>query len=142
MKRPVGVTIVGAYCLATGIFLFAFGTLELVLPKSLASFRFLAIVYVLKRLGPYFALASGTIWCVFSWGLFQLRDWARLLVSLLFAIEVPAEAIMLLRHRFFGWHDVVGWIEIALRVLAVIYLHTPTMIDSFNTKDRESLSAL
>jgi len=74
MKRPLGVTLIGSWGFAAGVYLCSIAALMLLLPKTIPALRHLPYVSALKTVSPYPTLVIGVIWAAIAWGLFRLRN--------------------------------------------------------------------
>jgi hypothetical protein len=140
MKRPLGVTLIGCWCLLAGVYLCSIALVQILTPKAVPSLRHLPLVYALKLANPYFTLAIGSIWAALAWGLFRMRDWARFTATIFLSIGVVWALFMFLLHKEPTWRIVAGSLEMVVRASAVCYLMLPSVIDGFNTKQFDSAS--
>src|ERR1700722_13542645 len=132
MQRPRGVSVIACFFLAAGVYLCSFSTVTLVAPRALPMLKAAPLIRGLRIASPYVTLLVGTTWALVAWGLFRVRDWARLVATLVLAVGVAWEASLILFGRtHFGWQVPLAWLEMALRVGAIWYLMSPTVIDAF-----------
>ena len=132
MKRPLGVTLIGCWCLLAGVYLCSIALVQILTPQAIPSLRHLPVVYALKLVSPYLALAIGGIWAALAWGLFQLHDWARWAAQIVLAIGIALTLpMMYFNHIHFGWRMLAEIADVILRVLAVGYLFAPKVMDAF-----------
>jgi len=137
MSRPLGVTVIGCFFFLAGIYLCSITAISLVEPRAIRALTAAPFVLGLRQVSPYVMLLIGTFWAVVAWGLFRLRDWARFTATLLLATGIAgALAMILLGSARSGWQVVALCLQIALRAAAVIYLLTPSVIDSFRIRSR------
>src|SRR3954452_23148454 len=115
MKRPLGVTLIGCWCLLAGVYLCSIAAMQIVAPKAIPSLRLLPFFYELKTVSPYLTLVMGTIQSALAWGLFQMRDWARFTATMFLSIGVVGELFLLAFHKQPTWRIVAGSTEMALR---------------------------
>jgi hypothetical protein len=135
MKRPLGVTLIGCWCLLAGVYLCSIALVQILTPQAIPSLRHLPVVYALKLVSPYYALAIGGIWAGLAWGLFKLHDWARWAAQIVLAIGIAfALPMMYFNHIHFGWRTLAEIADMILRVLAVGYLFAPKVMDAFLDK--------
>jgi hypothetical protein len=140
MKRPLGVTLIGCWCLLAGVYLCSIATVQIVTPRAIPSLRLFPFIYALRTVSPYLTLAIGTVWSALAWGLFQMRDWARFTVTIFLSIGIVWALSMLISHNQPTWRIVAGSFGIALRASAVWYLMLPATIDAFNAKQSDASS--
>jgi phosphate/sulfate permease len=76
MYRPAGVTALALVFFLFGALVFGVGVVILISPQALSSA--FTLLRGLEMGGPYMALLVGAVWALIGWGLFGLRDWARL----------------------------------------------------------------
>lgn len=135
MKRPLGVTVIGCFCLATGVYLCSISSIMLVVPGAVRALKGFPFVHGLKLVTPYATLVVGVLWALVAWGLFRLRDWARWAAQIVLAIGVAWTLPMMYFNQVrFGWRMVADIAELALRALAIGYLFAPKVMDAFLNK--------
>jgi hypothetical protein len=128
MKRPIGVTIIACFCLCAAVYLCSLSVMQLVTPKALHAIRSAPNVRALRLASPYLTLIIGVSWAVVGWGLFQLRNWARVIAATMFVFSAIWETSMtweasMSAHRSWpNWRLTLISLEIALRVIALVYL--------------------
>ena len=140
MHRPLGVTVIGCFFLCAGVYLCSVATIMLLAPSIVSTLKALPFVAALKLVSPYATLLVGLIWTLIAWGLFQLRDWARFTATLMLGAGVAWMLPMLLLGRYSGWRMLANLPSIILRIWAVYYLLTPSIIDVFKAKQSEHVS--
>jgi hypothetical protein len=134
MKRPFGVTLIGCWCLAAGVYLCSVAVVMILAPKATPAIRHLPFVYALKTVSPYPTLIVGILWSALAWGLLRMRDWARFTAALFLGIGAVWELPMLILQKQPTWRVLAGSFEIVLRASAVFYLMLAATIDAFNNK--------
>ncbi len=116
-----------------GIYLCSLGTIGLVAPKLLISIKHAPFVRILHHAPPWLTLLIGIAWVIAAWGLFQLGNWARMIVTVVLAygalVEISVLAIQKLPTLRLGF--VI--LEILMRVVAVLYLMSA--IDEFSKRE-------
>ena len=113
----------------------------LVAPNAASSFRALPYFQALSLVSPYVTLAIGLIWTFIAWGLFQMRDWARFIATLMLGIGVGWTLPLLLLGKHPAWRMLVNFPQIILRIWGIYYLLTPSIIDAFRAKQPEHASS-
>ena len=146
MPRPYGVTAIGCFCLLAGVYLCSVSAIMLLVPGATPTLRAAPFVRAFVRafglVNPYLTIAIGMGWALVAWGLFQLRDWARLAAQVLLGIGVGWAIQMLLTSRIHSpWRVLAVCVEIILRIAAVGYLFTPAVLDAFLTMRSERFSS-
>jgi hypothetical protein len=148
MKRPIGVTIIACFCLLAAVYLCSASTMQLVAPKAIHAIRNAPNVRGLRLASPYLTLIVGISWAIVAWGLLQLRNWARVIAATMFVFTAIWEASMtwqtsMSTNRIFpAWRLALISLEIALRVIAMVYLCVVDEPFQAHTSDRSSLSAI
>jgi hypothetical protein len=140
MQRPLAVTVIGCFFLVAGVYLCAISAVILIAPGAVQTLKVLPLVFVLRLVSPYTTLIVGTVWAIVAWGLFQLRDWARFVATLVLGAGAAWMFVTLLLHHHSIWRMLLACFEIIWRLAAVWYLLTPSAIDLFNAKETSSPS--
>jgi hypothetical protein len=138
MRRPVGVTLIGCLYLASGAYLCSLASIHLLAPAAVPALPRAPLIYVLKFANPYVTLAVGAAWALVAWGLFRLRDWARLTAMVVLGTGAAWELSLLLFGHY-SVRPVVSGLEVALRLVAALYLLSPSIIDAFNANHSRSV---
>src|SRR4051795_13562210 len=99
MQRPLAVTAIGCFFLLGGVYVCAISAAILIAPGAVQTLKALPFVSVLKLVSPYATLIVGTVWAVVAWGLFQLRDWARFIATLVLGAGAAWMLVTLLLHQ-------------------------------------------
>jgi hypothetical protein len=140
MQRPPAVTVIGCFFLVAGVYLCAISSVILITPSAVQTLKALPFVFALRPVSPYVTLIVGTAWAIIAWGLFQLRDWARFVATLVLGTGVAWALVTLLLHRHFAWRILLACFEIAWRSAALWYLLAPSTIERFTGKKSSSQS--
>jgi hypothetical protein len=134
MKRPLGVALIGCWCLAAGIYLCSIAVLLILAPKAVSTVRHLPFVYTLKTVSPYPTLITGIVWSALAWGILRMRDWARLVGAIFLSMGAALALFLLISGRHSSWRIAGALFEMALRVVAVCYLMLPATAEAFGSK--------
>jgi len=110
----------------------------LLVPGVLTTVRAAPFIPALKSLSPYPTLVVGMAWAVIGWGLFQLRDFARFVATLLLGAGAAWELSMLVFRTHSSWRILAACLEITLRASAIWYLLRPPILDVFRANHSES----
>jgi hypothetical protein len=140
MQRPLAVTVIGCFFLLAGVYLCAISAVILITPSAVQTMQALPFVSVLESVSPYLTLIVGTVWAIIAWGLFQLRDWARFVSTLVLGAGIAWMLVTLLLHRHSAWRIFLACFEITWRSAALWYLLAPTTIDRFTARESSSPS--
>src|SRR5437588_3585451 len=119
MKRPFVITVIGCCFLVAGVYLCSISAVILIAPGHIQTLKAAPFVFALRRVSPYATLFVGAVWATIGWGLFQLREWARFVASLMLGAGVAWALITLLLHRHSAWRTFLICFEITLRSAAV-----------------------
>ncbi len=131
MSRPTGVTVIGCFFLAAGVYYSATGGRILLQSGGAVGSDEFAIL----SLVPYGALLVGLLCALVGWELLRLHDWARWAAQIMLAIGVAwTLPMMYYSNIHFGWRTLAGIAELTLRVLAIGYLFAPRVMDAFLDK--------
>ena len=140
MQRPLAVTVIGCFFLVAGVYLCALSVVVLIAPGAVQNLKVLPFISGLRLGSPYVALIVGIAWAIISWGLFQLRDWARFVATLVLGAGVAWMFVNLLLHHHSTWRMLLACFEVLWRLVAVWYLIAPSTIDLFNAREAHSPS--
>jgi hypothetical protein len=137
MARPVGVSAIGCWCLLAGVYFCSVSALIVFAPAAALNLSALPFLHALKLMNPYFALAIGAAWALVAWGLFRMRDWARFAATIILGIGVAwaLPTFLLARHSYL--QILIAVPEIVVRVAAIAYLLSPSVLDAFIVKRSE-----
>lgn len=128
MKRPIGVTLIACFCLLAAVYLCSISVMQLIVPKAIHALRGAPNVRALRFVSPYLTVVIGVGWAVVAWGLFQLRNWARIIAATMFVFAVIWEtsmtwqASMSTSKSFPTWRLILIAVEVTTRLIAVVYL--------------------
>jgi hypothetical protein len=140
MQRPLAVTVIGCFFLFAGGYLGAISGVILIAPSAVPTVKALPLVSVLGLVSPYVTLIVGAVWAIVAWGLFQMRDSARFVATLMLGFGAAWMLGTLLLHHHSIWRTLLGCFEIMWRLAAIWYLLTPLTIDRFNARESSSPS--
>jgi hypothetical protein len=140
MQRPLAITVIGCFFLFAGVYLCAISAVILTVPGTVQSLKALPLVPVLRLVTPYATLIVGTVWAIVAWGLFQMRDWARFVATLMLGLGAAWMLGTLLLHHHSAWRTLLGCFEIMWRLAAIWYLLAPSTIEHFNAREPSSPS--
>jgi hypothetical protein len=140
MQRPLGVTVIGCFFLLAGVYLCAISAVILITPSAVQTLQAVPFVSVLRLVSPYVTLIVGTVWAIIAWGLFQLRDWARFVATLMLGSGAAWMLVTLLLNHHSIWRTLFACFEIIWRLTAVVYLLAPSTIDRFNARESSAPS--
>jgi hypothetical protein len=136
VERPASVTVIAALFFLVAGYLATIGIIELVAPGTFSTTLGSGITYGRELTGPQTAISVGAGWALVGWGLYRLRNWARLRAILLMVIgiagSVPAvsAAAKDLTWRFWFYGT-----QIMVRVVIAWYLvASPELIEAFARK--------
>jgi hypothetical protein len=131
MQRRAGVTAIATVFILIATLLCGSGVTMLISPKALSAMRGFR---ALEMDGPFGALLVGVVWGLIGWGLFLLRDWARLAAMLVIAFGAAWELPRLVTASHFHWWLVWGGLEIVVRLIAVWYLFRTPVAQCFSKR--------
>lgn len=139
MQLPKGVIAIAVLFAVAAIYLCAVAAIRLISPGAISLMSAKYFLYGLELAGPFMILIGSAVYGIVSWGLFNLKNWARwsamLIIALSLAPLVPKISMAELGIPVF-WYG----LQIALRVAAAWYLaQAPSVIDAFtgaNTSPR------
>jgi len=142
MQRPILITLISLLCCTAAIYLWIVGTTIIIWPGTISLMAGRHLMSGLELAGPLIMLLLGTGYAVVGWGLFRLRNWARVIVMLLMVIEVaglvPRISMAKLGAPLF-WYGM----QIAVAVATGWYLaQAPTVIDAFAKQSQRSARIL
>ena len=140
MRRPLAVTAIGCFFLVAGVYLCAISAVILIVPGAVQALKVLPFVSSLRLVSPYVTLIVGSVWAIVAWGLFQLRDWARFVATLVLGAGAAWMLVTLLLHHHSIWRTLLACFEIVWRLAAVWYLLATSTIDLFNARESSSPS--
>lgn len=144
MQRPLAVSAIGCIFLFAGVYLCAISAVILIAPGAVQTLKAVPFVSVLRLASPYATLIVGTVWAIVAWGLFQLRDWARFVATLVLGTGAAWILVTLLLHQHLTWRTPLVCFDLIWRLAAVWYLLAPSTIDRFAARESSppSLSKL
>ena len=139
MQLPKGVIAIAVLFAVAAIYLCAVAAIRLISPAAISLMSAKYFLYGLELAGPFMILIGSAVYGIVSWGLFNLKNWARwsamLIIAFSLAPLVPKISMAELGIPVF-WYG----LQIALRVAAAWYLaQAPSVIDAFtgaNTSPR------
>lgn len=142
--RPKGVTVIGCYCLMTGVYLCSLSAIFLIMPTAAPALKRMPLLLALKHANPYITIGLGIVWASIGWGLFQIYEWARWTAQILLGFGVIVGVFQLTRITHLNWILLIGCGQIVLRAVAVSYLSNQTVAKVFLRKkfERELSSTL
>lgn len=124
----------------TAIYLCILGATLLISPGMFSLMAAKQFLFGLELAGPYMILLFGTGYAFIGWGLFRLRNWARLLAMIVVGVSIaPLVAKISLAHLGPGlfWYG----LQIAVRVAFAWYLaQAPSVLDAFAAKTKPRIS--
>jgi hypothetical protein len=142
MQRPVAVTIVSLLLSAAALYLWTVGTTLLIWPGTVSLMSANQLMHGLELAGPFMMLLFGTGYALVGWGMFRLRNWARVIVILLIVIRV---AVLVPKISMAELGVPILWygLQIALQVALAWYLtQAPSVMDAFTQKRHGSTRIL
>jgi hypothetical protein len=142
MQRPVAVTIVSLLLCAAALYLWTVGTTLLIWPGTVSLMSANQLMHGLELAGPFMMLLFGTGYALVGWGMFRLRNWARVIVILLIVIRV---AVLVPKISMAELGVPILWygLQIALQVALAWYLtQAPSVMDAFTQKRHGSTRIL
>src|ERR1700751_687380 len=142
MHRPVAVTIVSLLLCAAALYLWTVGTTLLIWPGTVSLMSANQLMHGLELAGPFMMLLFGTGYALVGWGMFRLRNWARVIVILLIVIRV---AVLVPKISMAELGVPILWygLQIALQVALAWYLtQAPSVMDAFTQKRHGSTRIL
>jgi hypothetical protein len=142
MQRPVAVTIVSLLLCAAALYLWTVGTTLLIWPGTVSLMSANQLMHGLELAGPFMMLLFGTGYALVGWGMFRLRNWARVIVILLIVIRVAA-LVPKISMAELGVPILWYGLQIALQVALAWYLtQAPSVMDAFTQKRHGSTRIL
>ena len=131
MQRPILVTIVSLLFCAAAVYLWVVAVTLLVWPGTLSLMSGNQLMHGLELAGPFMMLLFGLGYALVGWGLFRLKNWARVLVILAMVIGV-ASLVPRISVAPLGLPVLWYGLQIAVRVALAWYLaQAPSVIDAF-----------
>ena len=142
MHRPVVVTIVSLLLFAAALYLWIVGTTLLIWPGAVSLMSANQLMHGLELAGPFMMLLFGTGYALVGWGMFRVKNWARVIVILLIVIRVAA-LVPKISMAELGVPVLSYGLQIALQVALAWYLaQAPSVIDAFTQKRHGSTRIL
>jgi hypothetical protein len=137
VPRPFPITVVSLLLCVAALYLWILGTTLLVWPGALSLMAGSQLMHGLELAGPFMMLLIGMGYSLVGWGLFQLKNWARVAVLLLLVLGVGA-LVPKISMAPLGSQVLWYGLQIAVRVALGWYLaQAPSVIDVFsNPKPR------
>src|SRR5215472_2493136 len=142
MDRPIVITIVSLLLCAAALYLWIVGTTLLIWPGTLSLMSGRQLMHGLELAGPFMMLLVGLAYALAGWGIFRLKNWARVIVILLIVIRVAA-LVPKISMAELGVPVLWYGLQIALQVALAWYLaQAPSVIDAFAQKRHGSTRIL
>lgn len=132
MQRPLVVTILSLLFCAAAVYLWIVATTLLVWPGAISLMSGSQLMHGLELAGPLMMLLVGGGYAVTGWGMFRLRNWARVIVILLMIVRVAA---LVPKISMAELGVPVFWygLQIAGQVAFAWYLvQAPSVLDAFS----------
>jgi hypothetical protein len=132
MQRPPVVTTISLLLSAAAVYLWIIATTLLVWPGAISLMSGSQLMHGLELAGPFMMLLVGGGYAVTGWGLFRLRNWARVIVILLMIVRVAA-LVPKISMAELGVPILWYGLQIAGQVALAWYLvQAPSVIDAFS----------
>jgi hypothetical protein len=131
MQRPALISAISGLFFLAAFFLWTVAIVKLAAPEAIALTAGSQLMYGLELAGPYMSLLVGSVYAIVGWGLFRLRNWARWMAMLIFAVSI-APLVAKISQAELGVQIFWYGLQIALRAAAAWYLaQAPSALDAF-----------